>query len=489
VPIVNRSRAHAIGGGVLGVLIVFAITWFCASVARVNATTAGFAYLIVVLAVATTRGLWEAVAVSVVAMLCFNFFFFPPVGQLTIADPQNWVALFTFLVTALVASHLSNRAKRQAVEARERQRETEQLYAFSRSILLTDASKPIGFEVARSIAETFDCPAVALYDASANVVYKGGNSDLDQVDQALRQIAMEGTTLSGADEVTTPIRLGGQPIGALALKGLRCSDGALQALANLVAIALEKARSAEVASKAEAARQSEEFKSTLLDAIAHEFKTPLTSIKAAATSMLSPGSGLPPALDDLAQVIDEESDRLGKLVTEAVRMSEIEAGKVRLDRKPEAVGAVIEEVVAGFGSQLEDRQLELHIADGLPQVSIDRGLIVLALRQLVDNALKYSPAASPIRIGCGREGNSVWIMVADEGPGVPARERERIFERYYRRNLSRGQVPGTGLGLHIAREIARAHGGDLWAEGADGDGATLRLLLPVNAGYQEGSTA
>jgi len=460
--------------------IVAASTVIFARIIPVNATTAGFAYLLGVLGIATLWGLIEAVIASVAAMLCFNFFFLPPVGQFTIADPQNWVALFAFLTTALVASHVSDREKRQAREAKARQRETEQLYALSRFILLTEPSQPVGRQAAQHLAEVFDCPAVVLYDAKSGEIFRGGAEDLPAIEGKLKEAVLTAGNFSEASAGVriAPIILGGRPIGALALKGLALSDGALQALLNLVAIALERVGTEEAASRAEAARQSEEFKSTLLDAIAHEFKTPLTSIKAGSTSMLSDAS-LSPQVRELATIIDEEADRLSVLVTEAVRMSQIDAGKVRLARESLDVADVLRRVAGHFESRAEGRELKMIIASDVPQVFADRDLLVLALRQLVDNALKYSPPSSTVTISAAREKNGAVIRVCDCGPGIPERERERIFEKFYRRPSNKSGMPGTGLGLFIAREIVRTHGGDIQVEEAAGGGSEFRVTLPA----------
>jgi two-component system sensor histidine kinase KdpD len=467
----------------LSLAIVAGITAVCSRVIHVNATTAGFAYLLGVLGIATAWGLIEAIITSVAAMLCFNFFFLPPIGQLDISDPQNWVALFAFLATALVASHVSDREKKQALEAKARQRETEQLYALSRFILLTDPAQPIGRQVAQHIAEIFDCGAVALYDATTAEVFRGGLEDFSEtgIESKLKQVALQGASVSENSTLTRAVVLGGRPIGSLAMKGLAISDGALQALLNLVAIALERVRTEEAASRAEAARQSEEFKSTLLDAIAHEFKTPLTSVKAASTAILSDAAPLSPQLRELATIIDEEADRLSLLVTEAVRMAQIDAGKIRLERAPLDVADLLHRVLDHFASQAEGRELKLITEDPLPQIVADRDLIALALRQLVDNALKYSPPGSPVTIRAARKDATVVIRVHDSGPGIPERERERIFEKFYRRQNAKTHVPGTGLGLYIAREIVRAHGGDVWVEGEPDAGSEFCVALPVNA--------
>lgn len=460
-----------------GLVAIAAITFICSRVIPVNATTAGFAYLLGILAIAATWGLIESVIASVAAMLCFNFFFLPPVGMFTIADPQNWVALFAFLATALVASHLSDREKKQADEAKGRQRETEQLYALSRAILLTDPSQSVGSQAARHISEVFECPGVALYDAKTSEVFRGGADDMVDIEGKLKQVAVQGNNFVEPPLFAAAILLGGQPIGSLALKNLTLSDGAMQALLNLVAIALERVRTEEAANRADAARHSEEFKSTLLDAIAHEFKTPLTSIKAASTAMLSDSVPLSPQFRELAAIIDEETDRMNQLVTEAVRMSQIDAGKIRLERESLDVGEMLHRVVGYFESLSAGRTMRVSSAPNLPRISADPELLSLALRQLIDNALKYSPPGSPIDVVADLEKERVVIRVHDRGPGIPERERDRIFDKFYRRAASK--VAGTGLGLYIAREIIRTHGGDLWIEGEAGQGSEFCAALPV----------
>ncbi|MBZ5601959.1 MAG: DUF4118 domain-containing protein [Acidobacteriia bacterium] len=465
----------------LSLALIAAATVLCLRVFPVNATTAGFAYLLSVLAIATHWGLIESVMASIAAMLCFNFFFLPPLGQFTIADPQNWVALFAFLVTALVTSHISDREKRQAAGARARQRETEQLYAVSRFILLTNPSGSVGRQVAQHIAEVFECRALALYDAHTGEIFSGGPEDLPDIAVRLREMVLKGSAENTPGVSIAPVVLGGRPIGALAMKGASLPDGALQALLNLVAIALERIRTEEAANRAEAARQSEEFKSTLLDAIAHEFKTPLTSLKAASTALLSGLGQLSPEGRELASIIDEETDRLSLLVTEAVRMSQIDAGTVRLDRAPVSVAQLLDQVLTHFAAQIEGRSVSVRIAPELPQVSVDRDLMALALRQLLDNALKYSPPETPIDISATAADRQITICVHDQGPGIPAGERARIFDKFYRRSEARRLVPGTGLGLYIAREITRAHGGDIVIQGEPSQGSSFCVTLPVLA--------
>jgi two-component system sensor histidine kinase KdpD len=269
----------------------------------------------------------------------------------------------------------------------------------------------------------------------------------------------------------------------MAATGIHLSDSAVQALLNLVAIALERVRTEEAANKAEVARQNEEFKSMLLDAIAHEFKTPLTSIKAASTSLLDEEQSMGAAQREMVSIIDEETDRLSLLVTEAVKMAQIDAGTVKLDRSAVAPEALARVAAARFGGRGNERIRGLESLHGTPDVYVDPELIALALRQLIDNALKYTPPSGQIILSAEPSEDRVLIRITDQGPGIPEQDRNRIFDRYFRRANVRGKVPGSGLGLHIAREILRAHGGDLWLEtGAKGESQFCVALPRPDAG-------
>jgi two-component system sensor histidine kinase KdpD len=243
---------------------------------------------------------------------------------------------------------------------------------------------------------------------------------------------------------------------------------------------LERSRAQEAASKAEAARQSDELKSTLLDALAHEFKTPLTAIKAASTSLLSSSALKPEQQRELVSIVDEETDRLSVLVTEAIQMARIEAGRVVLRRENHPVTDIVELVLDKLKAAAEDRKIQVDIPRDLPEVWVDAELIEVALRQLVDNAFKYSPPGSPVAVAAESRDERVIVSVADHGPGIPEAEQNRIFEKFYRAEASRHQIPGAGLGLVIAREIVHAHGGEIWVESTPGEGSIFRLSLPAS---------
>jgi two-component system sensor histidine kinase KdpD len=250
-------------------------------------------------------------------------------------------------------------------------------------------------------------------------------------------------------------------------------------LLRLVAIALERVRTQQAEMRAEAARQSEEFKSTLLDAIAHEFKTPLTSIKAASTSVLTDIPDLAPQVFELTSIIDEEASRLNLLLSDAVSMTQIDASKIQLERRAVTVSEFVDRVLEDFRPRLDGRSLRVDLRNGLPRVSADPDLASMALRQVIDNGLKYSSPATELEVAAEARLNSVTIRVRDRGPGIPEGELERIFDRFYRRPAVKENVRGSGMGLYIAREIARAHGGDLWAESVPGSGSEFCLTLPT----------
>ncbi|HYZ86048.1 MAG TPA: DUF4118 domain-containing protein [Bryobacteraceae bacterium] len=444
----------------------------------VNEATVGMGYLITVLAVATAWGIGVAVVASIVAMLCYNFFFLPPVGTFTIADPQNWVSLFAFLTAAVVASELSARAQRQKAAALARQRELERLYALGRAILLDQGERPLPHRLAKRVAESFELPAVVLYDVASDRQYQGGPEDLT-IPPDILNTALSGD-IARADNLTSrfaSIRLGGKPEGVLGIRG-QVSDTTMDAISNLVAVGLERARTIDSQTKAHAARQSEELKSTLLDAIAHEFKTPLTSIKAASTTILSDES-LPPNDRELLHVIDEEADRLNSLVTDAIDLSRIEGGKFRLHTSSVNIGDLLERVVRQMGSRLRGRTIQRLPTDGVPSIEVDSNLIELALRQMLDNAVKYSPPVSPIYIGADRRNGEVVLWVSDQGPGISPADADLVFEPFFRGNSGKHGVPGTGLGLSVVRRIARAHGGDAQIAPKAPNGARVEMFLPL----------
>jgi two-component system sensor histidine kinase KdpD len=449
------------------------VTVIFKELAAVNETTVGFAYLITILLIAAWTGIAESVLASVAATFCFNYFFLPPVGTWVISDPENWIALFAFLITALIASELSRRARRRRMEM-------ERLYSLSRSIMLMDDNQPVGEQIALEFARICEIPAVAIYDCPSDTVFYGGSDSIFQVESRLRETALNG--VQSRDEPTdtlfAPITLGGQTTGSVAIQGGVLASTALQAVLNLVGIALENASSREMATRSQAAQQSQEFKSTLIDGLAHEFKTPLTSIRAATTALLASNISSS-ARHELTLVVDQEVDRLSRLVTEATHIARIEAGHIHINRQWLSIHTIIENVLSETEVLRDGRRVDVSAPADLPRVFIDGDLVQLALRQLIDNALKYSMRGTPIQISSRLAGHDFLISVHNQGEPLSEPERNRIFDKFYRGQNVRNHVSGTGMGLPVAREILLAHGGDIVLESSDEDGTEFVMTIPA----------
>jgi two-component system sensor histidine kinase KdpD len=462
-----------LGRVAVSIVVVFVITALYTTILHVNPTTVALSYLLAILLLATQWGIVEATTASIVAMLCFNFFFLPPVGTFTIADPQNWVALFAFLATAIVASQLSGRARRRELDAAARQRDLERLYAFSRALLLAERGAATPGDIARYVADAFELQAVGVYDQRADAIAWAGPEGKD-LDVRLRDVARRGSSVRDETAEVIAIQLGGAPIGSVAIVGAPLSDTVLQSMANLVAIGLERARAVEATARAEAARESSELRATVLDALAHEFKTPLTAMKAASSDLLdSEAAGT--RAHELASIIDEELDRLSVLVTDAVQMLRIDAGDFVVHQGHHAVAPLVDSAIKRYTHHLDGHQVTQQVPAGL-SVEADRDLLSLALRQLLDNAIKYSPPTSVIEVTANGNG-TVEISVRNSGSAIPEREQARIFERFYRGAQAR-HVPGTGMGLAIVQQIMRAHNGHLRVTSAPEHGTAFTLSLP-----------
>lgn len=466
VPLVIR-----LGASVVFVALVTALLFW---LVEVNPTTVALSYVVVILFIATGWGIAEATTASVAAMLCFNLFFLPPIGTLTIANPQNWVALVAFLVTALVASQLSGRARARNVDAESRQRDLERLYALSRALLLSDGGPSVQQVIAQRIAEAFELSGTALYDERADRTWFGGRLDLRHLEGRLRDVARQATSFQDASVVVVAIRLGGAPIGSLALAGGELTDTVLQSVANLAAIGVERARAQESTIRADAARESGELRAAVLDALAHEFKTPLTSMKVASGELQASTSITAPRDQELLSILGEELDRLNELVSAAVQMLRIDAGTFAVHHDRVRVVELVRDAVRRE-RRLQGRALVMQVPDDLT-VDADSVLLTLALHQLLDNAVKYSPPSSSISVVASGNG-VVDISVRNTGSPIPEREQARIFDRFYR-GAQTAQTPGTGMGLAIVRQIANAHGGTVSVTSPVDGPTAFTLSLP-----------
>jgi len=455
----------------------------CRHLPQINPMTVSLALLLTILAVSALWGLRVSIYLSVLATLVLNYFFLPPLGTLTIADPQNWVALVAFLVTAIVASQLSERARREARAAHRRQAEAERLYSFSQRLLGSGNVPALLNSIPRYIVEIFGLTSAAIYLAAREETYRAGGSVTDLSAESLRTVMArgEGSSLEADPETAYfPVCLGVRPVGSLGLKGSLPSRETREALGSLVAISIERANAVEALSRAEAARQSEHLRSALLDSVTHELRTPLTAIKASVTSLLDAAHLPEPERQDLLCVINEESDRLNHLVEEATEMARLDAGGVELHRRPVHLGSVIDAALQVCKTRLAEHPVSVNLPPGLPPVPVDAQRIREVFVHLLNNAAKYSPAGAPIQVSAEAGAKMIEISVADHGIGIDAAEQAMIFDKFYRGQEHRERVPGTGMGLSIARAIVEAHGGSIGVVSQVGQGSVFQFHLPLH---------
>ena len=480
-PALKSALRYAAAAAVV-VVIVFAYH----VVISVNPTTVALTLLVGVLIVSANWGLQPAVFMALVATLAFNYYFLPPVGTLTIADPQNWVALFAFLITAIIASQLAERARREAQRANERRDEAERLYKFSQQLLSSDNVIELLNAIPRYIVESLGVKAAAIALPNRPDVYRSSSAVHDLELHDLQLVCMRGEPMRG--EVMTdpekravfmPLRMGVRVVGSMGVSGGLLSRETLEAVSSLIAIAIERAGAIEKLGRAEAARESEQLRSALLDSVTHEFRTPLTAIKASATSLLSnPGLDAAQRLE-LLTVINEESDRLNRLVGEAAEMAQLDANQFELQLGAHPIQEAIEAALEKARPALGQHPVDVRLPSNLPPVRMDEGRITEVVTQLLENAAKYSAPESPIQI-TGEVGNRmVMTSVADRGPGIDDFEQSLIFEKFYRGRDQRLQVQGTGMGLAIAKAIVEAHGGKIGVTSQPGHGSVFYFTLPL----------
>ena len=464
--------------------IILIISVFYRHVLPVNPTTVALTFLLAILAVSTVWGIAVSVFMSIAAMLAFNFYFLPPVGTFTVADPQNWVALFAFLVVSVLASHLSTRARQQATHAAQRRREIEKLYAFSQGLLESGNVIQLLNRIPSQIVDIFEVGAAALLLAEKQKIYRSGPV-IPKLDlETLKAMVIREEPL--VDEANSlcfvPVRLGVRPIGSLGVSGSMLSRQTLEAVGTLIAVAIERARAIEQLGLTEAAREGERLRTALLDSVTHALRTPLTSIKASVTNLLSNASVTAQQRQELLTIINEETDRLNRLVGEAGEMARLDAGEVELRLESHPIEDVINAALSQCKLTLGDRVVRVQVPEGLPNVNVDLVRAREALVHLLENANQYSPADQPITITAEATPDFIVTSVADRGAGIDDLEQNLIFEKFYRGKDQRYLVQGTGMGLPIAKAIIEAHGGTMSLTSQRGQGSVFSFTLPVDRG-------
>ncbi len=453
-------------------------------------------YLLGVLVVALRAGRGPAVWSSVLSVAAFDFFFVPPRYTFAVGDTQYVLTFAVMLAVALVISNLAARVRDQAEAARAQERRTAALYAVSRACASAGETYEVVRVAGRHLAEVFESQ-VAIFlphrDGKLKAAFSGDAPfALEPKELSVAQWCLDhaeraglGTaTLPGSAALFVPLVVARGAVGVI---GISPGGGPLdserlhllEAFASQIAQAVERTNLAAEAQAALLLAETERTRSALLASVSHDLRTPLAAIAGASSTLLrSSGSLSAETRRELAQSINDQAERLNRFIGNLLDMTRLEAGAVNIRKEWQPVEEVVGAALGQIEGRLSGRELRTRVPDSLPLVPLDTTLIGQALVNLLENALKYTPPASPIEVSARVEGDSMIIEVSDRGPGLEAGEEQRVFEKFYRRASENGQ-PGAGLGLAIAKAVAAAHGGKAAAANRAGGGAVFSLTLPL----------
>jgi two-component system, OmpR family, sensor histidine kinase KdpD len=456
-------------------------------------------FITVVVVIAARYGLWPSLVASIVASLCYNFFFLPPIYTFTITDPTNVAAFFFFTLTAILVSNVAARVRTLAVSAMARARTTEALYAFSRKLAGVGTLDDLLWATAYQAALMLKVRVVLLLPENGSIVVKAGyppEDVLDQADLAAAKWAWEhnrpagrgSDTLPGAKRLFLPMRTGRGAIGVVGIDSdkpgpLLTPDQRrlLDALIDQSALAIERVDLVDDLDQAKRRVEADRLRSALLTSISHDLKTPLAAIIGAAGTLKSfPRELTDQGKAELLSTIVDESERLNRFIANLLDMTKLEAGSIKPNAARHDVSEVVGSVLERASKILARHNVEVDTAADLPMLDLDPVLFEQALFNLLDNAAKYSPPDTKIRIEAWQEDSTVKLAVSDEGPGIPAHEIDRIFEKFHRADKRDQVQAGTGLGLAISRGFIEAMGGSLVAGNrSDRPGAVFTIAMPV----------
>ena len=462
--------------GALGVLLVATLARWSRGFLAVEELL----YLLIVVTIALLCGFWQAVLVSLSAVVIEAAFSRTP-GLSIAADPAHDFALAIFIVVALIISRLSARVSNHSREAELWGGQMHDLYEFTRQTLHMNLHMQPGPQLAELIHEIFALEAVALFDADLHEVYTAGYWNLDPQEMAQNVYYFE----SSDDDAVTGIgrrvvRLGSVPVGSLVVRG-ETSPLTNNAIASLIAITFDRYRAFANESRIETERRAEQLRATVLDGLAHAYKTPLTAIRAASTGLVEMGK-LSIGQADLVALISEQTDVLNDLTTRLLTTARLDKGEVAVNAAPVSVSSMIEEVLVTLKDRVASMKVAIDLDDENLSLPCDRQLMILMLTQYIDNACKYSILGTTVTVRVAKTKDEAVFSVHGFSPAIPVADRDRIFERYYRSTKSSNNAPGTGIGLSVAKRVAQVHGGHVWVTSDEVKGTTFYASIPLRNG-------
>jgi two-component system sensor histidine kinase KdpD len=441
-------------------------------------------YLLIVVPTALLCGFWQAVIVSLTAVVVQTYFTTQLARLNPTVEATNSVTLLAFVLTALVVSRLSARATEHARESDSWGGQMHDLYEFTRRTLQMNLHVEPGAQLAELVHEIFALEAVVVFDADLHETYQAGFWNVDPQELAQNVYYFE---TSDDDHETgigrRVVRLGTVPIGSLVVRG-DTSPLTNNAIASLIAITFDRYRAFANESRIETERRTEQLRATVLDSLAHAYKTPLTAIRAASTGLNEMGK-LSPGQSDLVALIDEQAGLLNELTTRLLTTARLDAGEVTVHAIPVGVGPLVDEVVGSLSDRLASMKVSIDLPDDGLILCCDRQLILMLLSQYIDNACKYSIYGTTITIRAVQSKSEVIFSVHSFGPVIPMADRERIFDRYYRSSTSSNRATGTGIGLSVAKRAALIHGGYVWVQSEEDEGTTFFAAIPAQARKRE----
>jgi two-component system sensor histidine kinase KdpD len=432
-----------------------------------------------------------------------------PLYTFTIADPTNVVAFFFFILLAMVVSNVASRVRTQAVAAMDRARITELLYSFSRKLTAAGVLDDVLWATAYQTALMLKMRVVLLLPENGSIAVQAGYPPEDRLDAAdlaaakwawqNDRVAGRGSdTLPGAKRLFVPMRTGRGIVGVVGIDSDRSGPlltpdqrRLLDALIDQSALAIERVRLVEDLQHAERAAETDRLRGALLTSISHDLKTPLASILGSAGTLRSLSGQLDEAAKaDLLSTIIDESERLNRFIANLLDMTKLESGAIVPNSALHDIGEIVGSALRRAAKILSGHRIEVELPDDLPMVALDPVLFEQALFNLLDNAAKYSPAGTTVRVQSWRDNGVIGLQVLDEGDGIPAQDLAHIFDKFYRARKADRVRAGTGLGLAISRGFVEAmHGTIVAANRTDRSGAVFTIRLPVPTGSQVLDTA
>lgn len=470
------SRLRWYFSGIAGVAIISAIGYKL----QLSFAAVSLYYLLLIVVESLGGDFAACCVISLLALASLDYFFTRPVLSFRVADPLNILALVCFLVTALIITQLVAKVRDKAAFSYAQYQKTQQLYHLAQQLLATNPGEKSN-TILQPFLSSFGLAAACVFDGESSDIHIAGES---KCDLATRTGDAFRTGRNADDEqagiVVRCIRVRGRITGAVGFEGLQDTSLTAGPLTALAAALLERAQVLRNANKAAAAAQTEAYRSVIVDALAHEFKTPLSTILAAAGA-LREAPALGPVHQEMAETVEAEAARLGRLTMRLIRTARLEQEEIRPWMELTHLSSMVSEAVAQYAKLSSNRRINVIESAASTDVLADPDLIRLAISQLLDNACKYSLPPSEVDLIVVREGRFVSLLVRSRGTPILSHEREQIFERFYRGVDARQTSAGTGLGLYVARKIAVAHGGNVELDSGfapDGN-ITFRLTLPT----------